>query len=332
MNKYLALAFDNLYLKIANDKKCNLLLDEDKFDGTLYSIKEFDDFIKPLFDKPHEFYKKKEGFCLNIENLTESVDKNFYTGSFDSPHITSWNNNNKVPFRWYKKESLSNVLLIFAHGWARPNLYAEDNICNKLLQKGIDTVVPVAPYHMERAPENTISGEYFISANMFWTIMNFRQFANELIEMIEHFKSSYKYIGIIGMSSGGFQAGLALTSVPVDFYFPFITGAQLGSITWDGKLTKFVKNDLIKMGINEADLNLVWGIADQVNVGNHCKASYIKQFISLYDIIVPTKYQYILWEIYNRPDKVELHCGHNSSYFCFNTVINEIYKTVKNYL
>lgn len=38
------------------------------------------------------------------------------------------------------------------------------------------------------------------------------------------------------MSSGGFQAGLLTTVEEVDFYFPFITGAELGGITWNGTL------------------------------------------------------------------------------------------------
>jgi hypothetical protein len=332
MNKYLALAFDKLYLKLANDKKCNLILEEDEFDGKIYDIDNFHNYIARYYSNPSEFYKKTAGFTIQLENLRQNKNENFFSGFFNSPHNSKWANNNKVPIRWYKKDSLSKVLLIFAHGWARPNLFAEDIICKKLLKKGIDTIVPTAPFHMERAPTNSMSGEYFISGNIYWTIANFRQFADELIELVSYYKEKYKYIGIIGMSSGGFQAGLALTSIPVDFYFPFITGAKLGSITWEGQLTKFVKQDIIKKGISESELNKVWGIADQANLGKYCKATYIKQFISLYDIIVPTKFQYKLWEIYNRPEKIELKCGHNSSIFCFNTVVEEIHKSVKNYL
>ena len=40
------------------------------------------------------------------------------------------------------------------------------------------------------------------------------------------------------MSSGGLQAALAADVEEIDFYFPIITGAKLGSITWEGKLKK----------------------------------------------------------------------------------------------
>lgn len=332
MHRNLALLFDRTYLKIAPNKTCNNLLENDAFDGKIYSIDDFNNYIKEYFGKPQEFYKKKQGFDVKIEESQEERNEYYSKKYFKSPIKTDWENNNRVPLYHYTKKKHSNVLLIFAHGWARPNIFAENLICRKLLKRGIDSIIPIVPYHMERAPENSMSGEYFISANMYWTIMNFRHFANELIEIIEYYKKNYKYVGLIGMSSGGFQAGLAITSIPVDFYFPFITGSKLGSITWSGKLTSFVKRDLIKKGVSEDELNIVWGIADQENVGQHCKANYIKQFISLYDEIVPTRYQYLLWEKYNKPDKVELKCGHNSSIFCFNVVVNEITKSVKNYL
>jgi len=111
---------------------------------------------------------------------------------------------------------------------------------------------------------------------------------------------------MIGMSSGGFQTGIALNIKEVDFYFPLITGAPLGSITWKGKLTKNLKKNINKKGLDESDLNKVWAILDQVHMGHHCKARHIKQFISLYDQVVPLKFQQILWEIYDKPEKYEM--------------------------
>jgi hypothetical protein len=332
MQKNIALFLDRMYMQIASKKTCNLLLEEDKFENNLYTIDEFDKYIRQYIENPYNFYKKNDNFLLELTENKNVHEKLYSSLYFKSPIKTNWENNNIVPIRHYRDKISSNVLLIFAHGWARPNFFAEHLICKKLLKLGIDTVLPTAPFHMDRSPLNTKSGEYFISANMFWTIENFRQFAIELIELISYYKERYKYVGLIGMSSGGFQAGLALTSISADFYFPFITGAKLGSITWNGRLTQYVKNDLIKKGITENDLNIVWGIADQVNVGQHCKAKYIKQFISLYDEIVPTEFQKLLWKIYNEPERIDLKCGHNSSIFCFDTVVKEINNSVKEYL
>jgi len=192
------------------------------------------------------------------------------------------------------------------------------------MDRGIDVCLLTKPFHQSRTPKGFYSGELFISDNIFLSIMSFRQFVSEILFLIDYFKMKYKYVGLIGMSSGGLQTGIALNIAAVDFYFPIITGATLGSITWDGKLTKKVKKDISKKGFDEADLNKVWAILDQVYLGHHCKAKHIKQFISLYDQVIPLKYQQILWEIYDKPEKLEMQCAHSTSYFYFSKIIDEI--------
>jgi len=158
--------------------------------------------------------------------------------------------------------------------------------------------------------------------------MNFRQFVAEIRFLLNYFRKQYKYIGIIGISSGGFQAGLAVDVEPVDFYFPVITGAKLGTLTWNSIFTKYVKKDLIKKGIDETQLNKAWAIADQLYLGHNCKAKHIKQFISLYDEAVCTQHQYLLNDLYNNPDFIEMKCAHSSVIFYFEKIAKEIANVV----
>jgi hypothetical protein len=124
---------------------------------------------------------------------------------------------------------------------------------------------------------------------IFLTIKNFQQFVAEIRFLLQHFRTKYKYIGLIGLSSGGFQTGLALDTEYADFYFPVITGARLGSIAWNGTLSVFLREQVSQKGLTESDLNKVWAIADQYYLGHNCKAKYIKQFLSLYDEVVPVR-------------------------------------------
>jgi len=103
----------------------------------------------------------------------------------------------------------------------------------------------------------------------------------------------------------------------------------LGSITWKGKLTKELKNNINKKGLDESDLNKVWAILDQVHMGHHCKAKHIKQFISLYDQVVPIKFQQVLWEIYDKPEKYEMQCAHTTVFFYFSKIAGEIARFVE---
>ena len=313
---------DELNILLTPDKKCSLLLEKDHFDGAAYSIDDFFERVKHCFDNPELFYKI---FQPPSEECVQQLHrKNGFTlYSFPSPVQTPWHENNTAYYRFFGNSSSDTILLVVP-GWARPDLSAEEGMCKQFLKNDIDCCLVTKPFHQERKVPGTFSGELFISGNIFLTVMNFRQQVAELRFLINRFRQTYKYIGVIGISSGGFQGALACDVEEIDFYFPIITGAKLGSIAWQGKLTKFVKQDIARKGVSEEQLNKAWAIADQLYLGKHCKAKHIKQFISLYDPIVPTQYQVLLWHIYNRPDVFEMRCGHISTFFYFNRIVREI--------
>jgi hypothetical protein len=317
-------AYDHFTIK----RTCSVKLNNDFFDGNGYSIDEFYDSVKPFFDKPELFYKTFDKPAeADVIKLSDSINnESFFT--YPSPVRTRWEENNKAFFKLFSKNKPAETLLLFAPGWARQNLLAESRLCRQFLNNGIDTCLLVKPFHQQRTPAGLYSGELFICANVFLTVMNFRQFVAEIRFLIDHFRKQYRYIGMIGMSSGGFQAGLAVDVEPVDFYFPVITGAKLGTLTWQSIFTKFVRKDLVEKGIDEVQLNKAWAIADQFYLGHNCKAKYIKQFISLYDNAVPAKYQYLLNDIYKNPPAIVMKCGHRSTIFYFNKIVQEITKAV----
>lgn len=320
---------DRLYDQVTIKRKCSVQLDADLFDEKLYSINEFYNAVKPCFDEPELFYTAlKAPYVKEIIKLHSNTN-NETAFSYPSPATTNWNENNKAYFKLFSNTMQSETLLLFAPGWARKNLIAESKFCRQLLKNGIDSCLLVKPFHQERTPANLYSGELFISANIFLTIINFRQFVVEIRFLLNYFRKQYRYIGMIGMSSGGFQAGLAIDVEPVDFYFPIITAAKLGTLTWHSIFTKYIKRELIQRGIDEEQLNKAWAITDQFYLGHNCKAKYIKQFISLYDEAVATKYQYLLNDIYKNPHVVEMKCAHSSVIFYFDKIVEEITKTVK---
>jgi len=295
LNKYFSKCVENIYYLNANDKTCNIFLENEIFDGEKYTIDEFYEKNKIYYNRPGEFYKEPApatlhldpGFHFNATDKHHTEKYQYLPFVFDSPVKTKWEETNLVPFRWFSnKEKRSRVLLLFSTGWARPNLNIEKAFCAHLQKNGIDAGLMSVPYHQERAPQGSYSGEYFISGNIFWTVANFKHYVAEIRLLIQYMRNHYDYIGIIGMSCGGFSAGLAVNVEEVDFYFPFITGAKLGSIIWESKITSFVKKDLIKKGIDQTNANKVLEIADQLFLANNTRANHIKQYISLYDEVV----------------------------------------------
>jgi hypothetical protein len=327
MNKFFSQLVDNLYRKVTQKKSCSLLFEKEEFDGIEYSNESFHEFSKQYFNRPENFYRKSElpDYLFDIKKLNETIK--YKSFSFTSPFATQFEENRNCFYKMFSTSSAS-TLLIFSPGWARPNLKMEQNFCTKISKAGIDCILPTKPFHQERTPNGFYSGELFISANQLFTVTNFRQYVSELRQIVSYYRGRYKKIGIVGMSSGGFQAGLLTTVEDVDFYFPFITGAELGSITWNGSLTRFVKKDLIKKNVTETQLNSIWAIADQKYLGHNCKAKYIKQYISKYDGVVPTKYQLILNNIYKKPPIFYINSAHTSVYFSLDSIIADMIKEI----
>lgn len=328
MNKFFSQLIDNLYQKVTTNKTCSLHLEKEELDGIEYSNESFFEFSKHFFDNPEGFYKKSENSSYEFNIAINTEIANYKSCSFPSPYSTSYQENKTCYFKLFDN-GISDTLLIFSPGWARPNLNMEINFCEKVQKSGIHCLLPTKPFHQERTPKGFYSGELFISANQLLTVANFRQYVSELRQIVSFYKNTYKKIGIIGMSSGGFQAGLLATVEEIDFYFPIITGAELGSITWKGSLTQFVKQDLLNKNITETQLNKIWAIADQKYLGHKCKAKFIKQYISKFDEIVPTKYQFILNEIYKKPSTFLINSAHTSVFFSLNSIINDMIYEIK---
>lgn len=244
---------------------------------------------------------------------------------FDSPIRTAWPENDLVPFKSFRDERKpSRAILLFAPGWGRPSQSFEERWCFSLQKMGVDAGLLTVPYHQARTPRGSFSGEFWISANTFWTIANFRHFTAEIRLLLQYMRQHYEYVGLLGMSSGGFQAGLAANCEPVDFFFPLITGGNVGGIAWHGNITRYLRQDLERKGVDEVALSRVWSITDECVLARHCKAKYIKQYISLYDNTIPTRYQVALWEALGKPHKMDLPCGHFGLWFPSRRVLKDI--------
>ena len=322
--------FDLAYHARNQKKTCHLKLDRDAIDGRVWSIEEFYDHSTPLFERPCDFFREgpdATDFAIRAgakegDQFAPDVVCDRYL--FDTPYPSEWDANNLVPFRWFRNEPASRTILLFVPGWGRRNQGREERMCARLRRHGVDAGLLTTPFHQARTPVGSHSGEYFISSNLFWTIANFRQLVAEIRALVRYMRQHYDYVGLVGMSSGGFQAGLASNCEPVDFLFSWMSGCQLGSIVWHGLITQYIKTDLVNAGVTEEQLNKVWSITDQLNVGHACQARYRKHYITLHDNVIRPEYQLKLWDVYGRPDRREFATGHYSCYFYFDTIMDDI--------
>jgi Alpha/beta hydrolase domain containing 18 len=323
MNKFFSQLTDSLYQKCTRKITCSLLFDKEELDGIEYTNTSFYEYTAQYFNNPGAFYRVSENDTYTFQPKKLDNNSRYSQFSFPSPFSTDFEENKNCYFKFFKTQRTS-ALLIFSPGWARSNLDIEIDLCSRIANAGIDCLLPTKPFHQERTPKGFYSGELFISANQLFTVANFRQYVAELRNIVSYYRPQYNKMGLAGMSSGGLQAALLATVEELDFYFPFMTGAALGSIAWNGVFTRFVKQDLIKKKVTEASLNKVWAIADQQYLGHNCKARYIKQYISKYDEVVPVTYQMLLNDIYNKPPVYFISCAHTSVYFSLYRIIDDM--------
>jgi len=321
------------FFRLTNAQTCSLSSDADLFEERSYTIDGFAEYLTPYIDAPEEFFacfrdvqsvSVREGRhprakCRRTTDYDEML--------LDSPVQTRWPENNLVPFKWFRSSSATTALL-FAPGWGRRGQSVEEDMCRRLRQHGVDVALLTVPFHQARTPAKSFNGEYFISANLFLTIQNFRQFVAEIRLVTQFLRTRYEQLGIIGMSSGGFQAGLAAICEPFDYLFPVITGCHLASIAWHGWNTQFLRRDLEHRGITEQGFARAWQIIDLAVVGHHCQAKIIKNYIALHDRVIPTRYQFDLWRVYGQPAHMLLPASHYSSYFYRHEVVDDIARVV----
>jgi hypothetical protein len=354
LTRLFARGFERLYHARNQKKTCARLLEHDTFDGVEYTIDTFYERHRQFFDHPDGFYLPPAplddlGFREGLHPRERIVDDPGHEPGhgaamqrliFNSPIPSGDAANDIVPFKWFtggaqatgirqQATGKGRTFLLFVPGWGRRSQGFEEDMCRQWANRGIDTGLITKPYHQARAPEGSFTGEYFISANIFWTIANFRQCVSEIRAVLRHMRPRYDAVGLFGMSSGGFQTGLAANLEDIDFHFPFITGCQLGRITWNGLITQYVRRDLERKGVDEASLSKVWSITDLEVLGRFSKARHIRHYIAKYDTVIPTAYQERLWEVYGRPSRVNLQSSHYSAYFRRHFIVDDVTRFVR---
>jgi hypothetical protein len=324
-----ARGFERAINLLTPKRTCRLTLDPDPFDGRTFTIDAFYDWASQFFDRPADFFRDfLDGapLALRLTDGESGGARRAFT--FDSPVASRFAENARVPLLWFRAARPARAVALLVPGWSRPDRRLEERWCRALAAAGIDVLLLTVPYHLERAPAGTWSGEYFISHNVFWTVANFRQLVAEIRALVRLVRADYDRVALIGVSSGGFQAGLATLGEDVDFLFPIMTGAELGAIMWESLLTHEVKAAMIGRGISRDALSRAWSITDMAVVGRHTRARRVRQYVTLYDAIMPLRYQERLWEVYGDPPRVDLPTSHYSVVFALPKVLRDIAATL----
>lgn len=278
-------------------------------------------------DSPQRFYPKPTEvpeIRFMETNRTSGIEVSLVT--FPSPVQTRYEENDVVCgklFRGIGKALPLSVIVL--HGWSRNTLTLEERLCIALGQRGITSLLITLPYHAQRAPGDSWSGEYALSGDVFRTIDAFRQSVLEVRAVIPFLKKMYsEKIGILGISLGGMIAHVVMDLEDLDFGVTLLTGGNSAGIVWEGIATRDIKKQVQQAGVTREQLNRIWAVIDPARLARHNRVERILMINGLYDQVIPPKFTVQLWKSLQCPPIHWYPCAHISFFLFLKGIFRDI--------
>ena len=311
-------ALDRLYFRIFPGK-IRASQKPDSYDFSHLTKKEY-------LENPELFYSKSDKIpdftltgVVDIEGI-EIVDV-----KFPSPVQTKHAENDIVHGLYFKaagKRDFATVILL--HGWGRSNLWKEKKIAIGLAKNNINCFILKLPYHFERTPEDTWSGEYAITGDILRTVEGTRQLVIEVRTVSTWLRRQVEKVVISGISLGGMMAHLAMAAESFDAGITILAGGNNAGIIWEGIATRSVKDDLINAGFTREQTSHIYQIINPCIVAKHNKTKNLLMINGLYDEVIPGRFTMELWEALGRPRIKWYPCAHVTSVLFVKNIIKDM--------
>ena len=153
--------------------------------------------------------------------------------------------------------------IVLSHGWAHDDHHTvETFFVEPLLKAGFSVAVVAHPFHFDRTPAGTYSGELMVTGDVVLTAQAFRQGVADLSAVVSWLLDEGLAVGVMGYSLGGYLAAL-LACVRDDLRAVVIgaAGDSVVSPILDTRLGVNVREDLSQSGMHARDrLEMAWGI------------------------------------------------------------------------
>lgn len=245
--------------------------------------------------------------------------------AFPSPIRTRWPENNTCyAYHLRLGDGRPHPAFLILHGWGRRSLSIELwRIGLRLARHGIESLFLVMPFHLRRAPPGSWSGEYMISGDVVRTAECFQQTVAEVRAILPWLRELSPAVGLLGYSLGGIISHLVMTVEAFPAGVTFLASGNSAGVTWEGRMTRHVKADIERAGIDRARLEQIWAITNPTLLARHNKTRNLLMMAGKYDEIVPPKFTLELWEALGRPPLCWFPCAHYSSFFFLPAIVDK---------
>ena len=257
--------------------------------------------------------------------VIEKGDVRYLKMKFDSPIVTSFEENNTTFGMLIERMDRRNrFAFIMLHGWGRKNFRFEMWFCRALALRGIDTMLLTMPFHQERAPHLSWSGEYMVSGDVVRTEESFRQVVAEVRSIIPWMENRYPKLGMLGLSLGGVLAHLCMEFYPFSAGVTILGSGSNAHLVWESLMTRYVRADIEHAGISLEELDAIWAPSDPLKLAAFNMTENILMINGKHDEIVPPHLTVKIWEALGKPTIKWYPCAHYSSMLFMGSIIRDV--------
>lgn len=299
-----------------------------------YDDKELHQYLKRKYlSHPASFYTLNghdPHVSLALDEKRETYT--LYHLTFHSPVQSHHKENNSVHGRYYElKDNKNAPTVVILHGWRVRNLLFFHRAALEFLELGYNAVFFPLPYHFDRAPAGSYSGQFMVSADGVQTIESMRQAVLEcklLFNWLE--KRGCESAGVFGVSLGGWISTFLCTVEPrLSFAIPVVPASDPVEMFQHSRLAR-----LITVGLNGKIDELFEKFKSGLKVLQPARYSPVipKEKILLvegrYDEMVPSSIVEKLWRAWRKPPILRYSHGHLSILF----LEPDFFKDIANFL
>lgn len=287
------------------------------------------------------YYNKGEAFELNQDysrfyfrpvlpevKFQNEIEKSIYTKGILKflSQVENGESNKEVIFHYnlFPEEEKINVIMI--HGWRSEKLNRLENVfLEEFIKQKYNIYSYILPFHMERCPDTSYSGEYFLSSNINRTLKSIQQSVNDIRALIRYIKENRNgKIIIIGLSLGGLVTNLLCeVEKDIDLLISLFYANNLAFTVFESIPGKFIKKDFCKHDFNVNLVNECWKIINPSLSKPIIDLNKIFLVSGIHDKYVLNRDTDILWENWGKPERKLLKCGHSGIVLNKNEIKNE---------
>ncbi|MEW6202713.1 MAG: alpha/beta hydrolase family protein, partial [bacterium] len=229
---------------------------------------------------------------VRITRTTKRLNYVIQQFHFTSYIVTGHDRNDVVYGHFYKKRGKSDLpVVILLHGWRMGDYIVFERFRRLFMHKGWNSVIVDLPYHMNRTPAASFSGEYMFTSHSLRTLEALRQSVIDVRSVVNWLKErGVERVGVFGVSFGALLSGiLACVDEDIDFSILVAPPAEFTTVFNRSRLGGIFKKTSPRM---KELMKRYHSALDAVSLPRHKPLLPPERILiieALYDLMVPTE-------------------------------------------